>query len=272
VSLGSSLLFVPATRPELAAKAARCRPGVVAIDLEDAVAVAEKDEARDRLAEAVGAAPADSTVLVRVNGPRSGWFEADLDAVAASAAAGAIVPKLEVPADTRRARRALGGDAAVIIAGIETMRGVAELRTLLAAGVDGAYFGAEDYVADLGGRRTREGTEVLFARTQVALFARLAAIPAWDEVVIDFRDDAAFERDAALGRALGYTGKMCIHPAQVELTHTAFTATEAELAHARAVVAAAASGVGVVDGTMVDEAHAKQARRVLESAASRGSG
>jgi citrate lyase subunit beta/citryl-CoA lyase len=268
VLLGSSLLFVPGNRPDLMAKVGRSRPSAVALDLEDAVPAAEKEGARASVAEGVATIAQVAPVLVRVNAPRSPWFDDDLAAVRASRADGVIVPKLEVVDDARNARARLpGGDSSgVVIAGIETALGVAEARSLLAAGVDGAYFGAEDYVADLGGRRTDDGLEVLYARSRVALFARLAGIPAWDQVVTDFRDDAAFARDAELGRALGYTGKLCIHPAQVTLARRAFVPTDEEVAHARAVLAAAVSGVGVVDGTMVDEVHSRMARAVLDSA------
>ena len=88
-------------------------------------------------------------------------------------------------------------------------------RILAEACPEVAYFGAEDYIADLGGRRTAGGEEALFARSRVALAARVAGVAALDQVVVDFRDDAAFERDAEAGRAIGYRGKLCIHPAQV---------------------------------------------------------
>ena len=110
----------------------------------------------------------------------------------------------------------------------------------------------------MGGRRTRGGQEVLFARSQVALAARLAGVPAIDSVVVDFHDDAGFDADAELGRAIGYRGKLCIHPAQVERANRAFGASAEEVARARALIAAWEAGVaegrGAVsfEGTMVD--------------------
>jgi citrate lyase subunit beta/citryl-CoA lyase len=133
-------------------------------------------------------------------------------------------------------------------------------------GLVGAYFGAEDYIADMGGYRTAENTEVLYARSQVALAARLAGIAALDQVVTAVRDDAAFRADAQQARALGYAGKLCIHPAQVALTHEVFTPGEAEVAHARAVLAASVSGVGLLDGEMVDDVHVRMAHATLARA------
>lgn len=143
---------------------------------------------------------------------------------------------------------------------------MADSRSLLCAGVDAAYFGAEDYVADIGGRRTADSTEVLYARSQVMSAARLAGIAAIDQTVVQVRDDAAFVADAQAGRAIGYTGKICVHPGQVALAHQVFTPTEAEVEHAQAVLAMTGSGVAIVDGQMVDDVHVRMARTVLDRA------
>ena len=108
---------------------------------------------------------------------------------------------------------------------------------------------------------------MLYARSQVCLAAYLAGIPAIDQVVTDIASDGQFLADARRGQALGYQGKMCIHPRQIGLAHEVFTPTPEEVAHARAVVAAGAEGVGVVGGQMVDEVHVRMARAVLARAA-----
>ncbi|HYH50496.1 MAG TPA: HpcH/HpaI aldolase/citrate lyase family protein, partial [Acidimicrobiia bacterium] len=84
--------------------------------------------------------------------------------------------------------------------------------------------------------------------------------------VVAVEDDAAFTTDAEMGRALGYVGKICVHPRQVALAHAVFTPSDAEVAEARRVLKAAAAGVGVVDGLMVDAVHIRMARQVLERA------
>ena len=220
-----SVLFAGATRPDLVAKLARSGPDAVVVDLEDAVPAEAKPAARAALPELVASIEAGPRVFVRVNAPLSEWFEADLAAAAAlEGIAGVVVPKTETAAELARAREALGEGAAVF-AGLESARGVAECERILGeAAPDAAYFGAEDYIADVGGRRTAGGEEVLYARSRVALAARLAGVAAVDQVVVDFRDTAAFERDAEAARAIGYRGKLCIHPSQVPVANAVFGA------------------------------------------------
>ncbi len=266
-----SLLFMPGTRADMVAKIPRFGPDVAAVDLEDAVAPAQKDVARDTAVAAIDALDPDgpTTILVRVNPVGSPWFGADVAAVAHCAAAGLVVPKLSSQHDLYEVRQALvenGWADALILAGIETALGVADARPVLASGVAGAYFGAEDYIADIGGVRSPGGDEVLYARSQVCLAAYLSGLPAIDQAVVALGDDEHFLADARAGRALGYQGKICIHPRQVELAHQVFTPTAEEVAHAQAVLAAGDAGVGVVDGQMVDSVHVKMAQSVLARA------
>ncbi|MFB9386085.1 HpcH/HpaI aldolase/citrate lyase family protein [Pseudonocardia petroleophila] len=267
-----SLLFVPGGRPDMIAKVGRSAPDGVVLDLEDAVAPGDKEAARATVVEALETleVPDGTLVLVRVNDAHSPWFDDDVAAVAGTRADGVVLPKLERTielVELRSQLQARGRGDAVIVGGLESAAGVVDARSLLSVGATvglvAAYFGAEDYIADLGGRRTAEGHEVLYARSQVVLAARLAAVAALDQVVTAVRDDDAFRRDAARARDLGYLGKLCIHPAQVPLAHEAFTPTEAELAHARAVIEASAQGVGTVDGEMVDDVHVRMAQVTL---------
>ena len=155
---------------------------------------------------------------------------------------GVIVPKLETPeqldAGRRRARRRRPRRTCTCSPGIESALGVDRVRELLVPPVAVAYFGAEDFVADMGGVRTLGSTEVLYARSRVALAARLAGVPAIDQVVTHLDAEDHFLADAAEGRALGYRGKLCIHPAQVALAHRAFTPSPEEIDRARRLVAA----------------------------------
>ena len=269
-----SMLFMPGSRADMIAKVPRFAPDVAVVDLEDAVAAGDKASARRTAAAAIDALDPESpenpsTVLVRVNPVGTPWFAADVAAAAGCAAAGIVVPKLATQPQLSQVREALAAHSwpgALVIAGIETVLGAADARTLLAGGAGGlsaAYFGAEDYVADIGGRRSPGGEEVLYARSQVCVAAYLAGLPAIDQVVTDIADDELFLADARRGQSLGYQGKMCIHPRQVGLAHQVFTPTPDEVAHAQAVLAAGAAGVGVVDGQMVDEVHVRMARAVL---------
>lgn len=282
-----SLLFLPADRQELVPKLDRYRPDAAVLDLEDAVAEAGKAAARAAIADSAGlAARLGITCLVRVNPAGTPHFAADLTVAARSAAAGVVLPKYERAGDLAAVRERLGPDRLIVV-GVETVRGVADARPLLAGHGSGTangrasdaasgpasqavhgqasavYFGAEDYIADIGGRRTAGGAEVLYARSAVVAAAHLAGLPAIDQAVVDFRDDDLFIRDAEAGRDLGYTGKICIHPRQAELARRVFTPSAAEAAQARRVLAAGASGVAALDGQMIDEPHLRQARRTL---------
>lgn len=249
-----SVLFVPGNRPDLAAKALRSAPDVVVLDLEDAVPTAGKVEARDTVRDAA-ATLAGATVLVRVNPPGTEWFEGDVAALPAGLA-GVVVPKFEAPVDV----------GLPVVAGLETVRGVADARSIL-EGVTACYFGAEDYVADLGGVRTPGNAEVGTARALVGMAARLAGVPALDMVTLDFGDTDRFVTEAAEARALGYAGKLCIHPAQVGPANDAFVPSAEELERAERLLAAFDAGGGATvafEGQMVDEVVARQARALLE--------
>jgi citrate lyase subunit beta / citryl-CoA lyase len=272
-----SLLFVPGSRPDMIGKLHRWAPDAAVIDLEDAVAAAAKDTARQVGLTAAKALDLPGTaVLVRINPAGSPWFADDLRAVARAGREGVVhgvvLPKYAGPAALVEVRSAMP-PAARIVAGVETVRGVASCRDLLARGVDAAYFGAEDYIADLGGYRTDAGLEVLYARSEVMLACRLAGIGAIDQAVTAIRDDDRFTADAQAGRSLGYTGKICVHPGQVGLAHQVFTPSAAEIEHARAVLElAAAQGVGTVDGQMVDDVHVRMARQTLARTGQRAPG
>jgi citrate lyase subunit beta / citryl-CoA lyase len=258
-----SLLFMPAGKPEMIAKIAGIAPDVAVVDLEDAVPSAEKDSARGAAVGALEGLDVGSTVvLVRVNSTTSPWFADDLAAVAGLGRIGVVLPKYERRAEIDLLRERLGADVPIVV-GLETVRGVADCRELLRADVDIAYFGAEDYIADIGGRRTEGGAEVLYPRCEVRLAAFLAGVAAVDQAVMSIRDDDRFRADADLGRAIGYTGKICVHPRQVELSNEMFAPGPEEIEHARAVLRASVDGVAVIDGQMVDEPHVRMARAVL---------
>ena len=274
-----SLLFAPGNRGDVLAKLPRSGPDGAVLDLEDAVPEGAKAEAR-----AVTAAAAVElrdghpglALFVRVNPVASEWFAADLAEAVVPGIAGVVVPKLETPDQVGVVAEALdarGLTGLVIVAGLETAAGVARAEALLDdTRVTVAYFGAEDFVADVGGIRTEAGTEVLYARSRVALAARLTGTVAIDQVVTALRDEGRFRADAAIGRSLGYRGKLCIHPDQVGWAHAAFSPAPEEVDRARRLLAAydaaAATGEAAIafEGQMVDEPLARQARAVLDAA------
>lgn len=272
-----SVLFASATRPDHVAKMARSAPDVAVIDLEDGVSDGAKEEGRRLAREGAArllAEPGAPALFVRINGLDRGMLAADLGGLVPGLT-GVVLPMVEDPAQVRRLRRSLdeaGLPGLEILAGLETAAGVDRATEIAAAGVCGLYFGAEDYITDIGGRRTAEGTEVLFARSKVVLAARRAGIPAIDMVVIDPHDDDRLEREAVEAVNLGFTGKLCIHPRQVPLVHAALRPTAAELEAAEAILRAAEAaersgqGVSVVGGAMIDRPAILRARAVLARA------
>jgi citrate lyase subunit beta/citryl-CoA lyase len=263
-----SVLFVPASRPTWLAKALRTGADLVVVDLEDAVAHDQKNQARHDIAGVLAALTPTETprVFVRVNEPSSSWYADDLELIRSIGIRGVVLPKYEFPEQLRQLRAAVGGDgvaSVAIMVGLESARGIADCRVLLAERPDLAYFGAEDLVADLGGQRTPGNLEVLHARSSVMLAARVEGVAMIDQAVTDIRDAARFLVDAGQGRDLGYGGKLCVHPSQVALSHEIFTPSVEAVAQARLVLASTAEGVALVDGAMVDEVHVKLARQVL---------
>lgn len=274
-----SLLFAPASRPDVLAKLPRANPDGVVLDLEDAVAPNAKADAREHSREA-GAMLAREhpqlAVYVRVNAMATGWFADDVARGVPAGATGVVVPKLESAAAVRAAVDALdraGLQELSILAGIETVAGVIEVGEILhEPRVAACYFGAEDYTADLGGVRRSDSLEVLWPRSQVAAHAARAGVLALDQVVTELRDEAVFRADAEMGRSLGFRGKLCIHPAQVAWANASFAPSPAELERARRLVdafdEAVADGRGSIafEGQMIDEPLARRARAVLAAA------
>ena len=269
-----SLLFAPAVRPDFIKRLPERGADGVVVDCEDATPPNLKDEARANIQSVVpGILGAEQQVFVRVNSVASPWFERDIAEGLVDGLAGVVVPKVETTEQLDHVSNALddaGHSELGVLAGIETALGVADSRVLLAhPRVVAGYFGAEDFIADMGGFRTRMGTEVAHARSTVALAARLAGVTIIDQIVADFRDDERFNEEAREARAIGYHGKLCIHPRQAELANLAFVPTAFEIEFARRLLAAydqaSAAGLGAIDfeGQMVDEPLAAHARRVL---------
>ena len=260
---GRSMLFVPGNRADLGAKAPRSAPDIVVLDLEDAVPPADKAQARATVRQVAADLASVVPLCVRVNPPTTSWFMDDVAALPDGLLA-VVVPKLESAAQLADAAGALNGRS--VMAGLETVRGVADARDLLHAPVVACYFGAEDYVADLGGIRTDGNDEVAYPRSYVAMAARLAGIPAFDMVTLDFGHDDRFIGEALEARALGYAGKLCIHPAQVALANEAFRPSAEEIDWARRLLAAFEEAGGMTiafEGMMVDEVVAARATAIL---------
>ncbi|MFO1535734.1 MAG: CoA ester lyase [Thermoplasmatota archaeon] len=274
-----SVLYTPGDRGDRLQKAWHDGAAdVVCADLEDAVAPARKAEARRTTLEAlliVGKSP--SQRAVRTSPWGSDAFLADVDAVLEGKPDLLVLPKVTTAQQVRDAQQHVAHlckerkqPAPRLIPILETALGVLNAREVAAVpGIAAVCFGAEDLAADAGMRRTPTNQEVATARQLVVLACAAAGVPAIDMITADFRDLGRTALEAAEARSFGFSGKMCIHPAQAVAIHQAFAPTPVEVAWARRVLAAveasgvAEGGVTVVDGHMVDVPVIRQAERIL---------
>ncbi|TCI99691.1 CoA ester lyase [Aeromicrobium sp. IC_218] len=266
-------LFLPADRPERAAKAATSGADAVILDLEDALPAEARPGARDGLERLVAdvRAAASVPVLVRVN---SDDLADDVAAAVAARADGVLVPKVESAGRVREVDDLLGGADLEVQLLVETPRGLLAAAEIAAAGrrSTAMVLGVEDLAADLEVDPTSPYTDLRWAHATVLLAARAAGLTPYGLLgsLTNFRDLAALDEDARASRGFGYVGALCIHPAQVPVLNEAFSPTAAELDRARAVLDAMAeaerSGLAAaqLDGRMIDAPVVARARRLLE--------
>ena len=265
-----SILSVPGSSARFIAKAESVPADVIAFDLEDSVAPAEKAEARAAVARAVETFPKGRRqVYVRPNDLDSWLLEDDLAAVVRPGLDGIHLPKVHRPATVVQVDHyltllerlsGLDGGSIRMIAWIESAEGVANVEAICAASsrLVGVSFGSEDYATSLGVSRSAEGSELAFARGRIVNAAAAAGLLAIDGAETALRDSDRFWQTCRAVRQLGFRGKFCIHPDQVQLVNDAFAPSSAERAWAEKVVgafeAARHEGVGAiaVDGCMVD--------------------
>lgn len=261
--IARSFLFVPADRPERFEKALASGAHEVVIDLEDAVAPAAKAQAREAVATWL---TGGQRVLVRINAWGTDWHADDLHILGSAPHARVMLPKAD--ADTLQCTAdALPGRSLVAL--LETVGGYMDLPRLAAvSGLERIAFGSVDFAADSG--ILEEGEALTAVRTQVVLASCHAGLLApVDGVSLNFSDDAQIQADALRSRALGFGGKLCIHPRQVAATNAAFLPSPKEVAWALRVRDAFEQSAGAataVDGKMIDKPVVDRALRILADA------
>ncbi len=261
-----SYLFVPADRADRFDKALASGAHVVIVDLEDAVAPALKDTARDTLARWLRDSP-HVQVHLRINGTDTPWFRHDIALCHSPGVRGIVLPKAESAAQV--AEVAHRGQDRPLLPLIETAQGMAAVREIAGArGVQRLLFGSIDFQADLG--IEGEDDALLAFRSALVLASRLGGLAApVDGVTTALDDPASIARDTARARRLGFGGKLCIHPRQVAAVNAGFAPSAREVDWAQRVVEAirASQGAAVaVDGRMVDAPVVKRAEAILVSA------
>lgn len=260
-----TLLFVPGHRNDRFEKAARSGAHAIIIDLEDAVPAIEKVQARSNL----GAIPRSASVVVRINSAGTEWHADDVAAVAETRPDAVMLPKAYSTQGLSILQEKLGVGVP-IIALMETAEGLENVRQLSRSGAICRWaFGSVDFAADLTCSHTPEALSA--ARQELVLASRLGGLPApIDGVTLDVADDEALARDAEHAKALGFAGKLCVHPSQIPVVEAVFAPNNEEIAWARKVLAAG-DGVSKVGSTMVDRPVRKRAADILARACHRQS-
>jgi citrate lyase beta subunit len=266
-----SVLFLPASNARAIDKARALPCDVALLDLEDAVAPEAKIEARAAAVAAVRAGGFTPRLGVRINALDTPWGGDDLMALAEAGADLVVAPKVET-LQTVHALSAALPSATRLWAMIETPRSLLALADIAAAGgaLDGLMLGVNDLAKALGtgAAPDREPFKPWLAALVAA--ARAHDLLAIDGVFNRMDDANGLIAEAAQGRLFGFNGKSLIHPSQIEAANRAFSPTQAEIAHAQAIVAAfaAAPGQGAIrlDGAMVERLHLHQAEALLRQA------
>jgi len=259
----------------------------ICMDMEDGTALNRKSYARATIAKALRELSfAGSEKLARINAIGSGFEKEDIETVLPCHPDGIVIPKIESLDQLQSASDiietaelangwALNSIRMLVV--IETARGIINLKEIAShPRLDGLIFGAEDFSADIGATRSRAAWEVMYARSAVVTHAAAFDLQAIDMVFIDFRDTLNLKIEAAMGAAMGFTGKQIIHPSQVGPVQEAFTPSEPAITYAKRVVetfeAHQAEGAGAyeLDGKMIDMPLLKNAQKVLDRAKAAG--
>jgi citrate lyase beta subunit len=273
------LLFMPGDDLKKIQKGITLDADSIVMDLEDGVALNRKAEAHATIATALRDLHFDrSERMVRINPIGSGLEQADLDAVLPYRPDSILLPKVEHAEHIHWLAEAIADPAIRLLAIIETARGVVNLRDIAAASdrLDALIFGAEDLAGDIGATRTKAGWEVFYARSAVVTHAAAFGLHAIDTLCIDFNDEAALIEDARFGAQLGFSGKLAIHPKQVEVIQSIFTPSDEQIAQAQRLIQAhdeqQARGIGAFafDGKMIDRPAIRAAQQVLAKAQAAG--
>ena len=276
-----SFLFAPGNHARRVEKALSLDADAVILDLEDAVATAEKRATREAVIAAL-VRPRRSLLYVRVNAVDTEFCYGDLAAIVRPGLDGIILPKVESAAGLATVdwllaqlerEQGLMPRTVDLVPIIETARGLNQVDAILAAGtrVNRIAFGAGDFTLDVNMAWSRGEAELAYARAKIVTASRAAGIEApFDTVWVDLADEEGLEASARTALGFGFQGKMCIHPNQIAVVNRVFTPSEAEVAFAERVVAAFAraeaegSAAIQLDGKFIDYPILYRAQRVLE--------
>lgn len=272
-----SLLFVPGNSEKLIAKGEIVDADVIIYDLEDAVSLEDKKAARETVQQAL--ANSKKSVFVRVNSIDTSYFADDVRAVVQTEAGslkGIMLPKANRSVDVHTLDSMLNeldaSDSVEIVPLLETAIGVHHAYEIAGSSnrVKRMAFGSVDFGLDIQATLTKEGTELLFARSQIVIASRAQNLQQpIDTVYIDFKDTEGLIEETRMAKGLGFGSKLAIHPAQLQGINDTFSPSEEEIKEANrimSIVNEQGSSVFQIDGKMVDEPIIKRARRIQDQA------
>lgn len=282
--LRRTMMFVPGNNPGMLKDAGIYGADSLMFDLEDAVAVSEKDSARFLVFNAIKTIDYGNTeIVVRINGLDSPFGRSDIEAVVRAGVDVIRLPKTETKVDIlaveqviEEVERKIGREvgSTKMMAAIEGATGVINAYSIAASSkrLIGIALGAEDYVTSLKTKRYPDGMELMGARSQIVIAARAAGIYALDTVYSDVENEEGFRKEVQLIKQLGFDGKSVINPKQIKPVHEIFAPTEQEIIKSMNICKAARDaqkhGIGVIslNGKMIDKPIIERAERVLQLA------
>lgn len=285
--LRRAMMFVPGNNPGMLQNAGIYRADTLILDLEDSVAIAEKDAARDLVYQALTTINYPCEVGVRINHISTPYGRTDLAAVLPAKPDLIRLPKAEsaeeiqeIDAIITAAEQEHGFPAGSIrmMAAIETAKGLRQAYEIAAASprMEALAIGGEDFLADLKTSRTSHGGELAVARGQLVLAARAAGVQVIDSVFSDICDEQGFIDETTRIKEMGFDGKSVVNPRQIQLIYQIFAPSEKQIDHAERVLAAYQealrknSGVISLNGKMIDTPVVLRAERTLAYATALG--
>lgn len=281
-------LYAGGTSPVKMIQAGFYNEDCLVYDLEDSVSAGEKDAARFLVYNAVKyQRPKDKYIIIRVNGLYSKELDEDLEASVRAQPDAIRLPKVEYANEVKRVDEkitAIEKKAGLPVGGvklwcnIESYLGVLNAREIAKASprVEAMALGAEDFTASMSAQRTKPGWEIFYARNAILMACREAGICAQDAVFSDINDQSGLEKDLEMTRTLGFDGKTCVHPRQIDEVNACFTPSPKEIRNAQRVLEALEeaarnhTGVCTLDGGMVDKPMELRARSTLAKAEAAG--
>jgi len=286
--LRRSLLFMPGDSARKIEKAVELNADSIIADLEDAVALSQKEVARETVVacfQRLNFGPTER--LIRMNAVNTGLWEEDIAHTFTARPDGYVLPKTESAGQVQmvsgrlaelEASYGLPVGTTRLLAQIETALGVVKAAEIANADsrLDGLLFGAEDLAGDMGARRSREGWEILYARGAVVTAAAAYGLPAIDTVYIDLADTDGLAAECRFAQGMGFSGKLAIHPRQVAVINQLFSPTDEEMAQAQQLIdafesqQAAGRGVFEMDGKMIDMPIVLAAQKVIAAGRKKG--